>query len=146
MFSRFWIIFTIIILNYFSGVSISISSVTQSCPTLCDPMNCSMSGFPIHHQLPVSIKPMSIVSVVSSNHLILCGPLLFLPSIFPSIWVFSNEKDLCIRWPKYWSFSIGLYNEYSRLISFRIDWFGLFAVQVAFKNLLYNHSLRASIL
>ena len=101
-------------------------SVAKSCPTLCDPMNCSMSGFPIHHQLPVSIKPMSIVSVMLSNHLILCHPLL-LPSIFPSIREFSNESALCIRWPKYWSFSFNISpsNEHPGLISFRMDWLDL---------------------
>ena len=83
--------------------------------------------------------------MIPSNNLILYLPLLFLPSIFPSIWVFSNEKDLCIRWPKYWSFSIGLYNEYSRLISFRIDWFGLLAVQGILRSV-QNHSSKPSIL
>ena len=81
-------------------------------------------------------KPMSIESVVPSNHLILCHPLLLLPSIFPSIRVFSNESALCIRWPKYWSFSfnISLSNEYSGLISFRMDWLDLLAVQATFKE------------
>ena len=83
-----------------------------------------------------------------SNHLILCCPLLFLTSIFPSIRVFSNESVLCIRWPKYWSFSFGISpsSEYSGLISFRIDWFDLLAVQGALKSLLQHHSSRASIL
>ena len=81
-------------------------------------------------------KPMSIESVMPSNHLILCHPLLLLPSIFPSITIFSNESALCIRWPKYWSlsFSISPSNEYSRLISFRIDWFDLLAVQEDFQE------------
>ena len=81
-----------------------------------------------------------------SNHLILCRPLLFLPSIFPSIRVFSNESALRIRWPKYWSFSISLANKYSGLISFKIDWFDLLAVQGTLKSLLQQHSSKASIL
>ena len=81
------------------------------------------------------LKLMSLESVMPSNHLILCGPLLLLPSIFPSIRVLSNESVLCIRWPKYWSFSFSLSNEYSGLISFRIDWFDLFAVQGTRRNL-----------
>ena len=101
------------------------------------------------HQDPLSItiswsllKPMSIESVMASNHVILCCPLLLLPSIFPSIRVFSNELALCIRWPKYWSFSfsISLSNEYSGLISFRMDWFDLLAVQGTLKSLLQHHS------
>ena len=91
---------------------------------------------------------MSIKSVLPSNHLILCQPLLLLPSIFPSIRVFFNESVLCIRWPKYWSFSFSISpsSEYSGLISFRIDWFDLFAVQGILKRLLQHHSLKASIL
>ena len=81
--------------------SVQFSSVTQSCPTLCDSMNRSTPGLPVHHQLPESTQTMSIVSVMPSNHLILCRPLLLLPSIFPSIRVFSNESTLCIRLPKY---------------------------------------------
>ena len=81
-----------------------------------------------------------------SNHLMLCHPLLLLPSIFPSIWDFSNELALCIRWPKYWNFSFSPSNEYSGLISFRIDWFDLLAVQWTLKNLLQHHSSKASIL
>ena len=87
---------------------------------------------------------MSIVSVMLSNHLILCCPLLFLPSIFPSIRFFSGELALHIRWPKYWSFSISPSNEYSEFISFRIDWFDLLAVQGTHKNLLQQHNLKAS--
>ena len=99
------------------------SSVAQSCPTLCDPIDCSTPGFPIHHQLPEPTQLMSIVSVIPSNHFILCWPLVLQPSIFPSIRVFSNELVLCIRWPKCWSFSfrISPSNEYSGLITFRID-------------------------
>ena len=89
---------------------------------------------------------MSIASVMPSNHLILCHPLLLLPSIFPSIKVFSKESALRIRWPQYWSFSISPSNDYSRLISFRIDWFDLLAVQGTHKSLLQHHSLKPSIL
>ena len=90
---------------------------------------------------------MSIESVVPANHLILCHPLLLLPSIFPSIRVFSSESVLHIRWPKYWSFSfnIRISNEYSGLISFRMDWLDLLAVQGALKSLLQHHSPKASI-
>ena len=94
------------------------------------------------------LKPMSIVLVTPSNHLILCGPLLLLPSIFPSIRVFSNESALCIRWPKYWSFSFNISpsNEHSGLISFRMDWLDLLAVQGTLRSLLQHHSSKASIL
>ena len=107
------------------------SSVTQSCPTLCDPLNHSTPGLPVHHQLPDLLKLMPVESVMPSNHLILCHPLLLLPSILLSIKVFSNESVLLIRWPKYWSssFSISSSNEYSELISFRMDWLDLLAVQ-----------------
>ena len=93
-------------------------------------------------------KLMSIELVMPSNHLILCRPLFLLPSIFPNIRVFSNESVICIRWPKYWSFSfsISLSNEYSGLISFRIDWFDLLAAQGTLKSLLQNYSSKASIL
>ena len=101
-------------------------------------MDCSTLGFPVHHQLPDLLKLMSIKAVMPSYHLILCFALLFLPSIFPSIRVFSNELALHIKWPKYWnvSFSISSFNEYSALISFRIDWFDLLAVQGTLKSLL----------
>ena len=94
------------------------------------------------------LRLMSIELVMLSNHLILCRPFHFLPSIFPSIRVFSNESVLCIRWPKYWSFSFSISpsNEYSGLISFRIDWFDLPAVQGALNNLLQHHNLKASVL
>ena len=123
-------------------------SVIQSCPTLWDPMYCSTPGFPVHHH-PISrdlLKHMSTESVMPFNHLILCYPLLLLPSIFPSIKVFSSESALCIRWPKYWSFSLSVNpsNEYSGLISFRIDWFALLTIQGTLKSLL--HSSKASIL
>ena len=93
-------------------------------------------------------KLMSIESVIPCNHLILCCPLLLLPSIFPSIRVFTNESALCIRWPKYWSFSLSISPspEYSGLISFRIDWLDLLAVQGTLKSLLQHYSSKASIL
>ena len=93
-------------------------------------------------------KPMSIESVMPSNHLILFCPVLFLPSVFPSIRVFSNESALHIRWPKYWSFSFNInpFNDYSKLISFRMDWLDLFDVQGTLKSLLQHHSSKASIL
>ena len=104
------------------------SSVAQSCPTLCDPLS-----FTISQSL---LKPMSIKSVMPSKHLILCHPLLLLSSIFPRIRVFSNELALRIRWPKYWSFSFSISpsNEYSGLISFRMDWVDLLAGQGTLKN------------
>ena len=92
------------------------------------------------------LKLMSIESVMPSNHLIFCHLLLLLPSIFPSIRVFSNESALLIKWPKYWSFSISPSNEYSGLISFRIDWFDLLAVQGTLKSLLQHHNLKVSVL
>ena len=93
-------------------------------------------------------SPMSVESVMPSNHLILCRPLLLLPSIFPSIRVFSNESALCIRWPKYWSFSFSISpsNEHPGLVSFRMDWLDLLAVQGTLKSLLQHHSSKASIL
>ena len=123
-------------------------SVAQSCPTLCDPMNHSTPGLPVYHQLPELTKLMSIESVMPSNHLILCRPLLLLPSIFPSIRVFSSESALHIRWPKYWSFTfnISLSNEYPGLISFKMNWLDLLAVQRTLKSLLQLHSSKASIL
>ena len=119
--------------------SVQFSSVAQLCPTFCDPMNCSMPGLPVHHQLPSPPKPMSIESVMPSNHLILCRLLLLLPSIFPSIRVFSSEP-VYIMWPKYWSFSFNISpsNEYSGLISFRINWFELLVVQQTLKSLLHT--------
>ena len=130
------------------------SSVTQSCLTLCSPMDFRTRGFPVLYHLPEQqqqqslLKLMSIESMMTSNHFILCRPLLLLPSIFPSIRVFSNELALHIRWPKYWSFSFSINppNEYSGLISFRIDWFDLLAVQSTLKSPLQHHSSKASIL
>ena len=130
------------------GIFVHFSLVAQLCPTLWDSMNHSTPGLPVHHQLPEFTKPMSIESVMPSNHLILCGPLLLPPSIFPSVRVFSNESVLRIRWPKYWSFSFSISpsNEYSGLISFRSDWLDLFAVQGTLKSLLQHHSSKASVL
>ena len=95
--------------------SVQFSSVTQLCLTLCGPMDSTMPGFPVHHQLQSLLKLMSIELVMPSNHLILCRPLLLLPSIFPNVRVFSNESVLHIRWPEYWSFSFSFSpsNEYS---------------------------------
>ena len=111
--------------------NIQFSSVTQSCPTLCDPMNCSTPGLPVHHQLLEFIKLTSIELVMPSSHLILGRPLLLLPSIPSSIRVFSNESTLRMRWPKYWSFSFSIISskECPGLISFRMDWLDLLAVQ-----------------
>ena len=111
-------------------------------------MDCSTPGFPVCHQLPDQslLKLMSIELVMSSNHLILCHPLLLLPSLVPSIRVFSSESVFHIRWPKYWSFSFSPSNEYSGLISFTMDWLDLLAVQGTLKSLLQHHSSKASIL
>ena len=112
------------------------SSVAQSCPTLCDPLSITNSQS--------LFKLMSIESVMPSNHLILRRLLLLLPSIFPSIRVFSNESALHIRWPRYWSFSFSISpsSEYSGLISFRIDWFDVPAVQGTLKSLLHYTTIR----
>ena len=116
------------------------SSVAQSCPTVCNPMNRSMPGLPVYHQLPEPTPNMSIESVMPSTHLILCHPLLLLSPILPSITVFSNESALCIRWPKYWSFSFSISpsNEHPGLISFRMHWLDLLAVQGTLKSLSNN--------
>ena len=123
------------------------SSVAQSCPTLCDPMNHSTPGLQSITNSRSPPRSMSIESVMPSNHLILCRPLLLLPPIPPSIRVFSNESALCVRWPKYWSFSFNISpsNEHPGLISFRMDWLDLLAVQGALKSLLQHHSSKASI-
>ena len=127
---------------------IQFSSVTQSCPTLCDPMNHTMQASLSITNSWSSLKLMSIESVMSSSHLILCHPFLLLPPIPPSIRVFSNESALRMRWPKYWSFSFSIspFNEYLGLISFRMDWLDLLAVQGTLKSLLQHHSSKASIL
>ena len=132
----------------FFSYTLFISSVAQSCLTLCDPMDCRVPGFPIHHQIPELTQTTFIQSVMPSNHLILCHPLLLLPSIFPRIRVFSNESVLYIRWPKYWSFSFSISPsiEYSGRISFRMDWLHLLAVQGTLKILLHHHSSKSSIL
>ena len=111
--------------------SVQFSLVSQSCPTLCNPMNRSMPGLPVHHQLPESTQTHVHRVGDATSHLILCRPLLFLPSTFPRIRVFSNELALLIRWPKYWSFSFNISpsNEHPGLISFRMDWLDLLAVQ-----------------
>ena len=118
-------------------------------------MDCSTPGFPGLHQASLAftiswslLKLMPVESVMPSNRLILCRPLLLPPSIFPSIRVFSSESVLHIRWPKYWSFSFSISpsNEYSGLISFRMDWLDLLAVQGTLKSLLQHHSSKASIL
>ena len=124
------------------------SSVTQLCPTLWDPWTAARQAS-LSITNPWSfLKLMSIGSVMPSNHLILCRLLLLLPSIFPSVRVFSNESVLHIRWPKYWSFSFNISpsNEPPGLISFRIDWFDHLAVQRTLKSLLQHHSWKASIL
>ena len=128
--------------------SVQFSSVTQSCPTLSDHMDCSMPGLPVHHQLPEftqthvhwvrdAIQPSHPLSSLSPPF-----------SVFPSIRVFSNESALCIRWPKYWSFSFNISPsiEHPGLISFRMDWLDLFAVQGTLKSLLQHHSSKATIL
>ena len=127
----------------FSQCHFQFSSVTQSCPTLCDPMNCSTPSSITNSQ--GLLKCMSIELVMPSNHLILCRPLVLLLSIFPSIRVFSNESAVRIRWPKYWSFSfnIGPSNEHLGLISFRMDWLDLLAVQGTIKSLLQHHSSKS---
>ena len=127
---------------------IQFSSVAQSCPTLCDPMNHSSQASLSITNSQSSLKFISIRSVMPSTHLILCRPLLLLPPIPPSIRVFSNESTLHMRWPKYWNFSLSISpsSEYSGLISFRIDWFDLLAVQRILKSLLQHYSSKASIL
>ena len=114
------------------------SSVALSCQTHCDPVDCSMPGFPSITNSWSSHKLTFIESVMPSNHLILCCPLLLPSSIFPSIRVFPKESVLHIRWPKYWSFSFNIspFKEYSGLISFRFDWLDLLAVQRTLKSLL----------
>ena len=140
------------------------SEVAQSCLTLSNPMHCSLPGSSNHgifqarvlewvaiafsYQLPSLLKFMPIESVMPSNHLICCCPLLLLPSIFPSIRVFSIESALCIRQQKYWSFNsnISFSNEYSGLISSAMDWLDLLAVQGILKSFLHHHGSKVSIL
>ena len=120
---------------------IQFSSVTQSCPTLCDPMNCSAPGLPVHHQILefTQTHVHRVSDAIQSSHP-LSSP--FLPPIPPSIIVFSNKSTLCMRWPKYWSFSFSISpsKEHPGLISFRRDWLDLLAVQGTLKSLLQHHS------
>ena len=111
-------------------------------------MNRSTPGLPVLHQCPESPRPISIELVMPCNHLILSRPILLLSSIFPNIRVFSNESALCVRWPKYWSFSFSISpsNENPGLISFRMDWLDLLSVQWTLKSLLQHHSSKESIL
>ena len=133
--------------DYLSICSVQFSSVARSCPTLLDPVNHSMPGLPVHHQLLEFTQTHVHWVVMPSNHLILCRPLLFLPSIFPSIRVFSNESALCIRWPKYWNFSFNISpsDEHPGLISFRTDWLDVLAVQGTHKSLLQHHSSKEKV-
>ena len=126
------------------NTSVQFSSVTQSCLTLCDPMNRSTPGLPVHHQLPEFTQ----TRIQLSSHLILCRPLLLLPPIPPSIRVFSSESTLHTRWPKYWSFSFSIIlpKEIPGLISFRMDWLDLLAGQGTLKSPLQHHSSKAPIL
>ena len=129
--------------------TVQFSSVAQSCPTLCDPMDCCTPGLPVHHQLPEPAQTYVYqVGDAFQPSYPLTSPLLLQPSIFPSIRVFSNESVLHIRWPKYWSFnfSISPSNEYSGLIPFRMDWLDLLAVQGTVKSLLQHHSSKESFL
>ena len=127
---------------------VQFSSVAQSCPSLCDPMNHSTPGLPVHYHLPKFTQTHVHRVGEPSSHLILCRPLLLLPPIPPSIRVFSNESDLLMRWSKYWSFSFSISpsKEIPGLISFRMDWLDLLAVQGTLKSLLQHHSSKASIL
>ena len=122
--------------------------IAPSCPTLSTPWTAARQASLSITNSWSFLKLMSIELMMPSNHLILYRPLLLPPSVFPSIRVFSNESILCTRWPKYWSFSFSISpsNEYSRLISFRIDWFDFLAVQGTLKNLLQHHSSKASLL
>ena len=126
----------------------SVCSVAQSCQTLCNPWTAARQASLSITNSQSLLRLMSIQLVMPSNCLILCRPLLFPPSVFPSIRVFSSESVLHIRWPKYWSFSFSISpsNEYSGLISFRLDWFDRLAVQETLKGLLQYHSSKASVL
>ena len=122
-------------------------SVAKLRPSPCNPLECSIPGSSVLHSL-LEFTQIHVHWVSGANHLILCHPLLLLPSIFSNFRVFSSELTLCIRWPKYWSFSFSNSpsNEYSGLISFRIDWFNLLAVQGTLKSLLQHHSSKESVL
>ena len=134
--------------NALNKGSVQFSSVTQSCLTLCNLMDCSTPGLLSITNSWSLFKLMSIEPVMPSNHLALCRPLLFSPSILPSNRVFSNETAFYIMWPKYWSFSFSISpsNEYSGLISSEMDWLDLLAVQGTLKSLLQHHTSKASIL
>ena len=121
---------------------VQFSSVTQSCPTLRPPWTAARQASLSITNSQSLLRLMSVELVILSNHLMLCHPLLLLPSIFPSIRVFSNESVLCIKWPKYWNFnfSISPSNEHSGLISFRMDWMDLLAIQGTLKSHLQHHS------
>ena len=127
---------------------VQFSSVSHSCPTLCDPMKGNTPGLPVYHQLPEFTQTHVHWVGDAIQYLILCCPLLLLPPIPPSIRVVSNESILCIRWPKYWSFSFSISssNEHPGLISFRMDWLELLAVQGTLKSVLQHHNSKASIL
>ena len=134
--------------SYWAYTSVQFSSVAQSCPTLCDPMNCSTPGLPVHHQLPESIQTHvhCVGDAIQPSHPLLSPspPALNLSQHQ----VFSNESALCIRWPKYWSFSFNISpsNEHPGMISLRMDWLDLLAVQGTLKSLYQHHSSKASIL
>ena len=139
--SRHWFYF-------FYSSSVQFSSVAQSCSTLCDPMNCSRQGLPVHHQFPefTQTHVHCISDAIQPSHPL--RPLLLLPPIPPSIRVFSSESTLCMRWPKYWSFSFSIIpsKEHPGPISFRKGWLDLLAVHGTLKSLLQHHSSKASIL
>ena len=148
-----WIAFSILFQPFLSAIKYALRYfwlsniyscclVTKLCLTLCDPMDCSTPGFPVLHYLPEFAQIHVLESMMPCNHLILCRPLL-LPSIFPSISVFSSDLAFRIGCPKYWNFSINPSNEYSGLISFRIDWFDFLAVHGTLKSL-FQHSWKAS--
>ena len=136
------------VIQFSIGYSFQFSSVTQSCPTLCHPMNRSTPGLPVHHQLLEFTQTLvhRVSDAIQPSHPL--SSLLLLPPIPPSIRVFSNESTLRMRWPKYWSFSFNISpsKEHPGLISFRMDWLDLLAVQGTLKSLLQHHSSKASIL
>ena len=136
------------ILFHYKFSSVQFSLVAQLCPNLCDPMNHSTPGFPVHHQLLESTQTHVHRVSDANKHLILCSSLLALPPTPPSIRVFSNESTLRMRWPKYWRFTLSISpsNEHPGLIFFRMDWLDLLAVQGTLKSLLQHHSSKPSIL
>ena len=134
--------------NYLSDLFCCRCSVAMSCLTVCNPTDCTAQGSPVLHCLPELAQTHVHWVVMPSSHLILCRPLLLLPPVFPSIRVFSNESALRIRWPKCWSFSFSISpsNEHPGLISLRMDWLDLLAVQGTLKSLLQHHNSKAAIL